>query len=212
MRTPAACIAYPRVFRMLCVPSCTRGRIASPAAANTRPTAFRVIGFSGSCRALVLWRRRDETLHRVKLTEGYWLAETACAQSLWESVTGKNPSRFKGGDRPVENVSRDDVQGFMEAVNKQVPGLYACLPTEAEWEYAARAGTKAAFWFGESLTTEKANYNGNRPYVGGEKGESRKETVSVKRFEANLWGLYQVHGNVWEWCEDSKRRILNSLP
>ena len=146
----------------------------------------------------------DETLHPVTLTEGYWLAETACTQGLWEAVTGKNPSRFEGTERPVEQVSWNDVQEFCTKLNERLPGFVARLPTEAEWEYAARAGTRTAFWWGNGLTTERANYHGSHPYPkGGEKGESRGETMEVKSFEANPWGLYQVHGNVWEWCQDS---------
>jgi formylglycine-generating enzyme required for sulfatase activity len=78
------------------------------------------------------------------------------------------------------------------------------LPSEAEWEYACRAGTVTAFWWGSSITTEQANYDGSaEPYKGGGRnGAYRKRTVPAKRFEANRWGLYQVHGNVWEWCED----------
>ena len=148
-------------------------------------------------------RATNEALHRVTLTEGYWLAETACTQGLWEAVTGENPSRFEGVDRPVEQVRWNDVQGFVKGLNERLPDLHARLPTEAEWEYAARAGTRTAFWWGDELTTDRANYNGNHPYPeGGEKGEYRKETLKVKTFDANPWGLYQVHGNVWEWCQD----------
>jgi len=148
-------------------------------------------------------RNDAETLHRVTLTVGYWMAETACTHGLWDAVTGVNPSRFKGVDYPVEQVSWDDVQGFVKGLNERLPDLHARLPTEAEWEYAARAGTRTAFWWGDELTTDQANYNGNHPYPeGGEKGEYREETLKVKTFEANPWGLYQVHGNVREWCQD----------
>ena len=147
-------------------------------------------------------RRENELLHRVTLTEGYWLAETACTQALWEALTGNNPSKFKGPDRPVETVHWKEVKEFIEQLNEKVPGLQSQLPTEAQWEYAARAGSQTPFWWGSTLSPEQANYNGNRPYVDGDKGQDRKETVPVKEFEPNPWGLYQVHGNVLEWCED----------
>ena len=144
----------------------------------------------------------NERRHEVVLTHGFWLAETACTQALWEAVMGKNPSRFKGPERPVENVSWDDVQGFIARLNERVPGLELRLPTEAEWEYACRAGTQTPFWFGDNITPEQANYDGNYPYAGGKKGLYREQTVEVKALPANGWGLYQMHGNVWEWCAD----------
>ena len=147
-------------------------------------------------------RGDDETLHQVTLTEGYWLADTPCTQALWEAVMGNNPGEFKGPDRPVEIVRWSEVKEFIEQLNEKVPGLQSQLPTEAQWEYAARAGSQSAFWWGSTLSPEQANYDGNYPYADGEKGQYRKETVAVKEFEANPWGLYQVHGNVWEWCED----------
>jgi formylglycine-generating enzyme len=147
-------------------------------------------------------RDDDERQHPVTLTQGYWLADTACTQSLWRAVTGDNPSGFKGEDRPVESVSWNDAQDFITKLNQAVPGLNVCLPTEAEWEYACRAGTQTPFWFGTNITPEQVNYNGNFPYVGGKKGLYREQTVGVKELPCNAWGLYQMHGNVWEWCQD----------
>jgi len=88
------------------------------------------------------------------------------------------------------------------------------LPSEAEWEYACRAGTATPFWWGSSITPEQANYNGSvEPYKGGgKKGECRQKTLPVKSFEPNPWGLYQVHGNVWEWCEDLWHGNYNGAP
>ncbi|MDX1656561.1 MAG: formylglycine-generating enzyme family protein [Candidatus Competibacteraceae bacterium] len=147
-------------------------------------------------------RSDDETRHRVVLTQGYWLADTACTQALWQAVTGENPSDFKGAERPVEQVSWEDVQGFIDKLNGRLPGDGFRLPTEAEWEYACRAGTNTPFWFGNRITTEQANFDGNHPYVDGPKGQYRRETVEVKGLPCNGWGLYQMHGNVWEWCSD----------
>jgi formylglycine-generating enzyme len=145
----------------------------------------------------------DESLHRVVLTQGFWLADTACTQALWDAVLRENPSRFRGGERPVEQVSWVDVVSrFLPALNALVPGLGAALPTESQWEYACRAGTETPFAFGRTLTTDQANYDGNYPYSDSAKGEYRQRTVEVKTFPPNAWGLYQMHGNVREWCSD----------
>ncbi|MEZ5941098.1 MAG: formylglycine-generating enzyme family protein [Planctomycetaceae bacterium] len=148
-------------------------------------------------------RSRDEVQHEVTLSEGYWLADTACKQELWEGVMGENPCHFTGDAlRPVEQVSHDDVRQFFERVQELVPGLKLDFPTEAQWEYACRAGTTTPFSFGNQISTEQANYNGDFPYNNGPKGENRTATVGCKEFEPNRWGLYQMHGNVWEWCRD----------
>ncbi|MDS4030172.1 MAG: formylglycine-generating enzyme family protein [Candidatus Contendobacter sp.] len=147
-------------------------------------------------------RYDNELQHEVMLTRGFWLAETACTQALWQAVMGQNPSRFKGERRPVESVSWNEVQDFIERLNDAVPGLEARLPTEAEWEYACRAGTTTPFSFGEDITPEQVNYDGNFPYRGSKKGRYRQETVEVASLPANPWGLYEMHGNVWEWCQD----------
>ncbi|WP_374244387.1 SUMF1/EgtB/PvdO family nonheme iron enzyme [Zoogloea sp.] len=152
-------------------------------------------------------RDRDEgPRHRVRLTEGFWLAETVCSQSVWVSVMGSNPSRFKDDPQnPVEQVSWDDVQGFLREVEKRLPGLKADLPTEAEWEYACRAGSETAFSWGDGITPEQANYGATYSDADGSTGEYRGRTVPVRSFVPNAWGLYQMHGNVWEWCADSLR-------
>ena len=146
----------------------------------------------------------DEQRHRVTLTRGFWLADTACTQALWQAVMGSIPSDFKGNAQlPVEQVSWDAVtRQFLAKLKQRLPGLEARLPTEAEWEYACRAGTETPFHFGAQITPAHVNYDGNYPYAGGAKGEYRKKTVPVKSLPANAWGLYEVHGNVWEWCAD----------
>jgi formylglycine-generating enzyme required for sulfatase activity len=147
-------------------------------------------------------RTDTEQQHQVTLTQGYWLADSACTQALWLAVTGKNPGRFQENtNNPVENVSWDDVQAFIQQLNQGFPDLWARLPTEAEWEYACRAGTITPFSFGDNITTEKVNYNGNYPYADA-KGQYREKIVPVKSLPANPWGLYEMHGNVWEWCAD----------
>ncbi|MCF1182034.1 formylglycine-generating enzyme family protein [Marichromatium gracile] len=158
---------------------------------------------------------RDSTegpRHEVKIQEGFWLFETACTQALWEAVTGENPSRFQGPDRPVEQVSWNQVQGFIETINARLPGLALSLPSEAQWEYACRAGSDTAFSFGETITPEQVNYDGNYPYAGGAKGLDRQETVPVKALPPNGWGLYQMHGNVWEWVQDVWHSTYEDAP
>jgi sulfatase modifying factor 1 len=147
-------------------------------------------------------RFENERLHEVSITQGFWLADTTCTQALWQAVMGENPSYFKGAERPIENVSWNDCRAFIEKINNLKPGLDLRLPTEAEWEYACRAGTPTPFWFGENITPDQVNYDGNYPYAGGKKGKYREETVDVKSLPCNGWGLYQMHGNVWEWCSD----------
>lgn len=148
-------------------------------------------------------RSDDETQHSVTLPQGYWLADTACTQAFWKKLMGNNPAYFTDNlQNPVEQVSWEDAQGFISKLNQQVSGIKARLPTEAEWEYACRAGTTTPFSFGATITPEQANYDGNHPYSGGRSGVYRQKTVAVKSLPANPWGLYEMHGNVWEWCQD----------
>ncbi|WP_294000776.1 formylglycine-generating enzyme family protein [Sphaerotilus sp.] len=159
-------------------------------------------------------RSSSERQHPVVLTQGYWLADTACTQELWEAVMGENPSRFKGDPQnPVEQVSWNDItEKFLPKLNELVPGLNLTLPTEAQWENGCRAGMTTPFSFGEHITTDQVNYDEQFPYAGGMKNQyyerdwrypmARKKTLPVKELPANQWGLHQMHGNVWEWCQD----------
>ena len=148
-------------------------------------------------------RYDDETLHQIVLTEGYWLADTACSQALWQAVMKTNPSHFKDNPQhPVEEVSWQDCKDFFDQANTLLVGLQLRFPTEAEWEYACRAGTTTPFSFGDALSTESANYDGSSPYNNQPKGKYREKAVVVDEFIPNPWGLYQMHGNVWEWCQD----------
>ncbi len=147
----------------------------------------------------------DETQHRVTLTKGYWLGKYEVTQRQWESVMGDNPSIFKGPDRPVESISWDDCQKFIEkvdAASRRQLGGEARLPTEAEWEYACRAGTVTAYSWGDALNGDKANCDGNYPCGTTVKGRYRQETADVGSYSPNAWGFYDMHGNVWEWCSD----------
>jgi sulfatase modifying factor 1 len=156
-------------------------------------------------------RYDDETQHPVTLTQGYWLADTACTQALWQAIMGENPAYFKDdANNPVESVSWDGVQQFIDKLNGLIPNLNVRLPTEAQWEYACRAGTTMPFSFGKDITPEQVNYNDKYPYAGGKKGFFRKKTVPVKSLPANPWGLYEMHGNVLEWCHDCYGTIRQS--
>src|SRR5205085_11701074 len=145
----------------------------------------------------------EKPAHRVTISEGFYMGKYEVTQAQWQAVMGNNPSNFKGCDNcPVEQVSWDDAVSFIAKLNAQNDGYTYRLPTEAEWEYACRAGTTTAFAFGDSLSSEQANFDGDYPYGGAPKGVYRQKTTSVGRFQPNAWGLYDMHGNVWEWCED----------
>jgi len=141
-------------------------------------------------------RFEDETQHDVELTQGFWMADTTCTQELWQAVMHNNLSEYKGLQRPVENVSHEDCVKFLTIVNNTHDHLNLRLPTEGEWEYACRAGTQTPYWFGEMINFEQVNYiRGNLVLL-------LNETVDVKSLPNNSWGLYQMHGNVREWCAD----------
>ena len=145
----------------------------------------------------------DEILHHVKLTRGFWMLETPTTQALYQEVVGTNPSCFKGDDLPVETVSWREAVEFCEKLTRRLPeGVKASLPTEAQWEYAARAGTTTPYSFGSALNGDMANCDGEVPFGTDEKGPCLGKTSPVKSYPANPWGLYDMHGDVFEWLLD----------
>ena len=147
-------------------------------------------------------RTSNETQHKVTLTKGFYMGVYTVTQEQYETVMGKNPSFFKGEKNlPVENVSWDDCQAFIKKLREKDKKPYR-LPTEAEWEYSCRAGTTTPFHFGETISTDQANYIGTATYGNGKKVVYREKTTPVGSFPANAWGLHDMHGNVWQWCQD----------
>ncbi len=139
--------------------------------------------------------------HEVTISRGFWLGETPVTQAQWMALRADNPSGFKGRDHPVENVTWDQSESFAADLNAAIPGLAAGLPTEAQWEYACRAGTTGAFHDGSFCTVPE----GKDPALdrlGWFEKNSGAETHPVKQKLSNAWGLYDLHGNVWEWCCD----------
>ena len=138
-------------------------------------------------------REENETLHQVTLTKSYYIQTPEITQGQWKAIMGNKPSKFKncGYDCPVECVSWYDIEDFIEKLNKKGEGKYR-LPTEAEWEYAARAGTTTPFNSGNSLSVDEAKFNSNN-----------ETTLPVASFKPNAWGLHDMHGNVLEWVQDT---------
>jgi len=151
-------------------------------------------------------RDQNENQHEVTLTQGFRMGVHEVTQAQYEQVMGKNPSAFKGATLPVERVSYDDALEFCQKLSdlpaEKAAGRKYRLPTEAEWEYACRAGTSTPFHFGNELNGTQANCNGNAPYGTTPKGPYLRKTSSVGSYPANAWGLHDMHGNVMEWCQD----------
>jgi formylglycine-generating enzyme required for sulfatase activity len=124
---------------------------------------------------------------------------------------GNNPSGFSGDKRPVETVSWDDCVEFCQKLAQKL-GKDMSLPSEAQWEYACRAGTTTPFYFGETITGDLANYTATEVYANEPKGQDRVETTEIGRFPPNAFGLYDMHGNVSEWCLDQWHESYNGAP
>jgi formylglycine-generating enzyme required for sulfatase activity/energy-coupling factor transporter ATP-binding protein EcfA2 len=157
--------------------------------------------------------------HQVNVPE-FFVGKYQVTQAQWRAVAEipkvnrdlkPDPSNFKGDNRPVENVSWDDVMEFCARLSQHTGREYR-LPSEAQWEYACRAGTTTPFHFGETITPELVNYNGNDSYANAPKGEARNQTTPVGSFPPNAFGLYDMHGNVWEWCADDCHNNYKGAP
>ncbi|MEH1868245.1 MAG: SUMF1/EgtB/PvdO family nonheme iron enzyme [Nostoc sp.] len=165
-------------------------------------------------------RYSDESPQHLVTIKPFFMGKYPVTQSQWAVVAGlkkvnvdlnPEPSYFKGANRPVEQVSWDDAIEFCARLSNKTGKTYR-LPSEAEWEYACRAGTTTPFYFGETITTDLANYNGNYTYGAGSKGEYREQTTDVGKFSPNSFGLFDMHGNIWEWCQDDWHENYNKAP
>ncbi|NEP15477.1 MAG: formylglycine-generating enzyme family protein [Leptolyngbya sp. SIO4C1] len=176
-------------------------------------------------------RKAEGPQHSVTIVQPFFMGKYPVTQAQWRAVAAlpqvkrdlnADPSNFKGDNRPVEQITWYDAVEFCQRLEKATDRPYR-LPTEAEWEYACRAGTTTPFHFGQSITTDLTNYRGTDWEIGGTTlsgaygdgphGEFREETTDVGSFEAaNTFGLYDMHGNVWEWCEDHWHGTYEGAP
>ncbi|HEU4951764.1 MAG TPA: formylglycine-generating enzyme family protein [Holophagaceae bacterium] len=153
-------------------------------------------------------RREDELLHKVSLTRGFWMGRFEVTQGEWARVMGpgephpEKPSPFRQGDPrfPVVSLSYGDAQRFLARLEALDPGYRFRLPTEAEWEYACRAGTGSAYATGDRLTGAEADFDGRDPRTG--QGPWLGHPAPVGSYRPNPWGLFDLHGNAWEWTSD----------
>lgn len=154
------------------------------------------------------WHEEAKPVHKVKLTKGFWLLETEVTQEMWESVMDTNPSDFKNRQNPVEQVSWNDCQVFCKKLSEKL-GQKVQLPTEAQWEYACRAGSTTNFCWGDDEDTlyqygnycDKSNTDGY-DWQDQARNDGFDKTAPAGSYKPNAWGLYDMHGNVYEWCSD----------
>jgi formylglycine-generating enzyme required for sulfatase activity len=156
-------------------------------------------------------RFEDESpQHPVSLKE-FYMGQTEVTQSQYQAIMGENPSKFRGNNLPVETVSWNQSQEFCQKLSTKTGRNYT-LPSESQWEYACRAGTTTPFYFGETITPDLGNYDGNSTYGNASKGSYRKKTTKVGEFPPNDFGLYDMYGNVWEWCQDTWHKNYQDAP
>jgi formylglycine-generating enzyme required for sulfatase activity len=147
-------------------------------------------------------RHDAEAQHAVKLTKAFYMGAAEVTQGQWKALMGKNPSFFTDKTLPVDTVSWKEAVEFCRKLSDKEKDVAYRLPTEAEWEYACRAGTITPFYTGATIGTAQANYHGGYTYGNGRKGEYRETSTAAETFTPNAWGLHDMHGNVWEWCAD----------
>ncbi|MTJ08901.1 bifunctional serine/threonine-protein kinase/formylglycine-generating enzyme family protein [Anabaena sp. UHCC 0204] len=163
-------------------------------------------------------RRDNESPQHEVTVPSFFIGKYPLTQAQYQAIIGSNPAYFKGNGstpltnhRPVEQVSWNDAVAFCQKLSQNTGKNYK-LPSEAQWEYACRAGTTTPFYFGESITPDLVNYNGDYAYAAAPKGKYRKQTTDVGTFPPNAFGLYDMHGNVWEWCEDDWQENYINAP
>jgi eukaryotic-like serine/threonine-protein kinase len=142
----------------------------------------------------------EQPIHSVSVPS-FYMGKYPITQAQYQAIVGENPSYFRSADRPVEPVSWGDALDFCTKLSQKTGKKYT-LPSEAQWEYACRAGTTTPFYFGDTITPNLVNYDGNHPYGNISKSAERGETTPVGSFPPNAFGLYDLHGNVLEWCLD----------
>ncbi len=154
----------------------------------------------------------SESPQHLVMVKAFYLGKFAVTQNQYLVILGKNLSSFQGGELPVERVSWHDAQEFCAKLSEKTGRLYR-LPSEAEWEYACRAGTSTPFHFGDTISSDLANFDGNHSYGNAPKGQYLQETSPVGAYKvANAFGLYDMHGNIWEWCEDTWHENYQGAP
>jgi formylglycine-generating enzyme required for sulfatase activity len=223
-RQLALCLAMTTVLACLAVPA----RAADPPKPKDGPLGMKFVPLP-KATFYMGWDSKDKKATKTEIKENFEIAVYTVIQEQWEKLMGNNPSYFsrtgEGKDAvkdikdedlkqfPVDTVSWDDAQQFIKKLNEREKGkgwLYR-LPTEAEWEYACRGGATSKeecsydFYFAKptnDLSSEEANFDGNRPAGKADKGPYLKRTTKVGSYAPNKLGLYDMHGNVWQWCED----------
>lgn len=159
------------------------------------------------------WFDDEKPKHKVVISTGFYMGRYEVTQAQYKKLMGNNPSRYGGCDNcPVENLSWTEAKEFIRILNEKNEKFLYRLPSESEWEYACRAGTTTAFSFGNDLSSSEANFNGLLPYGNALKKENEKKILPVGSFKPNEFGLYDMHGNVSEWCEDIYAESYNGLP